>query len=77
MTENCPIHLYAEILLQHCIWQINFGEWDEMRSIRVWMRSSQVLIERLKANSVVATVLSSILASSDTVESEGRQMKQC
>ncbi len=34
-------------------------------------------LERLTANVVVATVLSSIPASSDTVESEGRQMKQC
>jgi hypothetical protein len=37
-----------------------------------WMRSS-----RLTANAVIATVLGSIPASSDTVESEGRQMKQC
>ncbi len=34
-------------------------------------------LERLTANAVVATVLGSIPASSDTVESEGRQMKQC
>ncbi len=34
-------------------------------------------LERLTVNAVVATVLGSILASSDTVESEGRQMKQC
>ncbi len=34
-------------------------------------------LERLTANAVVATVLDSISASSDTVESEGRQMKQC
>jgi hypothetical protein len=40
------------------------------------MRSSRVL-ERLTANAVVATVLCSIQASSDTVESEGRQMDQC
>ncbi len=32
--------------------------------------------ERLTANAKVATVLGSIPASSDTVESEGRQMKQ-
>ncbi len=42
------------------------------------MRSSRVvIIERLIANAVVATVLGSIQASSDTVESEERQMKQC
>ncbi len=34
-------------------------------------------LERLTANAVVTTVLGSIPASSDTVESEGRQMKQC
>ncbi len=34
-------------------------------------------LNRLTANAVVATVLCSIPASSDTVESEGRQMKQC
>ncbi len=34
-------------------------------------------LERLTANAVVATVLGSTPASSDTVESEGRQMKQC
>ncbi len=35
------------------------------------------LSECLTAKDVVATVLGSIPASSDTVESEGRQMKQC
>ncbi len=34
-------------------------------------------LERLTANAKVATVLGSIPASSDTVESERRQMKQC
>jgi hypothetical protein len=33
--------------------------------------------ERLAINANFATVLGSISASSDTVESEGRQMKQC
>jgi hypothetical protein len=42
------------------------------------MRSSLVVkIEHLAVNAKVATVLGSIPASSDTVESEGRQMKQC
>ncbi len=41
-----------------------------MRSIAEWL-------ERQTANTIVATVLGSIPASSDTVESEGRQMKQC
>jgi hypothetical protein len=35
------------------------------------------LLKRLTANAKVATVLSSIPASTDTVESKGRQMKQC
>ncbi len=34
-------------------------------------------LERLTVNGVVATVMGSIPASSDTVESEGRQIKQC
>ncbi len=34
-------------------------------------------LERLKANAKVTTVLGTITASSDTVKSEGRQMKQC
>ncbi len=34
-------------------------------------------LDRLTVNAVVATVLGSMSASSDTVESEGRQMKQC
>jgi len=42
----------------------------------MWMKSSWV-VERLSANAVVATVLGSIPASSDTVESEGRKMKPC
>ncbi len=34
-------------------------------------------LEHLAAHAIVATVLGLIPASSDTVESEGRQMKQC
>ncbi len=46
---------------------VNFhGRWD----LPEWL-------ERLTVNALVATVLGSIAASSDTVESEGRQMKQC
>ncbi len=41
------------------------------------MRSSLKWLERLTANATVATVLGSIPAASDTVEFEGRQMKQC
>jgi hypothetical protein len=41
------------------------------------MRCSRVARERLTASGEVATVLGSIPASSDTVGSEGRQMKQC
>ncbi len=49
---------------------------DEVYSIaELWMRSSLV-VRRLAVNAKVATVMGSFLASSDTVESEGRQMKQ-
>jgi hypothetical protein len=40
------------------------------------MRHLAGWLERLAVNAKVATVLGSIPASSDTVESEGRQMKQ-
>jgi hypothetical protein len=50
-----------------------------MRSSRMWMRSSWVVraSERLSANAKFATVLGSIPAPSNTVESEGQQMNQC
>ncbi len=51
--------------LAECGWDLAECEWD----LAEWL-------ERLTANDVVAAVLGSILASSDTVESEGRQMKQ-
>ncbi len=43
------------------------------------MRSGRLLLERQTVNAIVAivTVLGSVPASSATVESEGRQMKQC
>jgi hypothetical protein len=53
--------------LADCGWDLaEFWGWD----LAVWL-------ERLTANAVVATVLGSIPASSDTVKSKGRQMKQC
>jgi hypothetical protein len=54
-----------------------------MRSSQVWMRSSRVwiissgVVRALTANIKVATVLGSIPAFSDTMESEGRQTKKC
>jgi hypothetical protein len=41
------------------------------------MRPSRVVRASMTANAVGATVLGSIPVSSDTVESEGRQMKRC
>jgi hypothetical protein len=46
-------------------------------SLLAGMRYSREMLERLTANAMVATVLGSIPASSDTVESEGQKMKQC
>jgi hypothetical protein len=37
----------------------------------------RIQVQRMTANAPVATVLGSIPASVGTVESEGRQMKQC
>jgi hypothetical protein len=44
---------------------------------RLLMRYIRAGLVRLTANAKVATVLGSIPESSDTVESEGRQIKQC
>ncbi len=54
------------VLLGECLWL----EMDEIYSIAEWL-------ERLTVNAEVANVLGSIPASSDTAESERRQMKQC
>ncbi len=48
-----------------------------MRSSRTCGWDLAEWLERPAANAKFATVLGSIPASSDTVESEGRQMKQC
>ncbi len=59
--------------LAECGWDLAEYGWDLAEcgwDLAEWL-------ERLTANAVVATVLGSIPASSDTVESEGRQMKQC
>jgi hypothetical protein len=59
--------------LAECGWDLAEGGWDLADcewDLAEWL-------ERLTANTVVATVLGSIPASSDTVESEGRQMHQC
>ncbi len=52
------------------MWMRSYGVVDEMKSIDEWLK-------RLDVNAKVATVLGSIPASSDTRESEGRQIKQC
>jgi hypothetical protein len=41
-----------------------------------WMRSSRVWLERLAVKAKRATIMGSIPSSSDTVETEGQQMKQ-
>ncbi len=46
-------------------------------NVDAWMRSIRVVRECLTANAKVTTFLGSIPASSDTMESEGRQMKKC
>jgi hypothetical protein len=43
----------------------------------MWMHDQAEWLEHLTVNVKVATVLGSVPASSDTVESEERQMKQC
>ncbi len=74
-STNCP--LYSEKSLGQSKSFIEFSppredlaEVDEIYCIVAWL-------ERLTANAEVATVLDSIPASSDTVKSEGRQLKKC
>ncbi len=57
--------MYVGVIQERCVYIV----W--LRS-SFWMKSSPVVIERLTANAEFTTVLGSIPASSDTVESEGR-----
>jgi hypothetical protein len=57
--------------LYRSIWLL----YDDMR-FELWMNLTEWL-ERLTANTKVATFLGSIPASFDTMESEGQQIKQC
>jgi hypothetical protein len=65
MVFRCALVLYGSVLLQR--FPVEFHNCGT--DLAEWL-------ERLTANAGVATVLGSIPASSDTVESEGRQMKQ-
>ncbi len=47
------------------------------KRIKFWWRRSSLVVRASGCQAEVPTVLGSIPASSDTVESEGRQMKQC
>ncbi len=58
-----------KILIVRCWVLIELSVWNFNDLAKCW--------ERLAVNAKVATVLGSIPASSDTVESEGWQMKQC
>ena len=49
---------------------------DEVYSIAELRMRSSLVVRRPAVNAKVATVMGSFLASSDTVESEGRQMEQ-
>ncbi len=62
--------IYAHLIRQNCKRQHR-----SLAHYNWWLRSS--LEERLTANVKVVTVLVSIPASSDTMETVGRQMKQC
>ncbi len=55
--------------------KIKFMAWDLAEWM--WMKSSWVVKASDSQNAKFSTVLGSIIAYSDTVESEGRQMKQC
>jgi hypothetical protein len=67
------VHVYTVGLRDACRHEGNTEE--ENKGFVVFKRNSTD--QRLTANDEVATVLGSIPASSNIVESEGRQMKQC
>jgi hypothetical protein len=57
--------------------KIVFQIWMVLEKNKIHQTQAKKNRQRMKANAEVATVLGSIPSSSDTVESEGRQMKQC
>ncbi len=63
------MYIYATINVAHSTYCC-YGIFDVWWDLAEWL-------ERLTVNAPVATVLGSIPASVGTVESEGRQMKQC
>ncbi len=73
------IYVYLRLIFKGSLWtifselQVFFHGWDLAEC--GWDLAER--LERLTVNAVVATVLGSIPASSDTMESEGRQMKRC
>ncbi len=69
-----PDHVFLRSA--HSVKKDRLTRWILVSSHPLLMRSSERLA-RLTAYAEVATVLGSYPASSDTVESEGRQMKQC
>ncbi len=73
----CPTYLYFAVDVECRVANeilaklLSFG----FQIYYLWMSLAEWL-ERLTANAAIAIVLGSIPATSDTVESEGRQMKQ-
>ncbi len=76
--EKACVFVYARVMAQHSKRDLTPFEWcmpyEYVQASAAWGIAEW--LERLTANVEVATVLGSIPASSDTVESEGRQMKQ-
>ncbi len=53
------------------------GQYMQNMCLIIVLDNLEVKLLELTANANVATIMSSIQASSDIVESEGQQMKQC
>ncbi len=69
--NRCFLHIYMK---DRKYSQYNSSMW---MSTSLWIKSSRVVRASDSQSRIVTTVLGSITASSDTVESEGRQTKQC
>ncbi len=72
---SCTVLHWPTSAVRHGLWTAlyKFAGWD----VAEYGWDVGELLDRLTFNAEVATVLGSIPASSGTVESEGRQMKQC
>ncbi len=71
------LYKITQILLYQILWWGCGWDLAELWMWSSWLSDLAEWLERLAAITNVTTILGSIPASSDTVESEGQQLKQC